>query len=349
MGCSSSKAATGAQSSQSKASQQAANAKALAADKERRAKLDPKDFIISQRTKEVIVREAGSIDGEQFNIENCVDCDIFLLDHMDSSFVDDCKNCRIFLGPTMSSVFIRNCIDCSFMIACRQFRSRDCENCRFALMATTEPVIETSKNMQFACLDFFYFSLGEQLERANIKVWNNKWWQIHDFNKNAENPNWSVFPQEDVCQILRTTTCTNITENELTMDCCVPVTLGCRPKPFADSCFVVFMPESQALVVAFLARARLEDWVLCRTRATPLSPDRAKQLFAWTKENLAARCVGQEMTGIEVCGLGIHASVANALGTTGLAAGADRNIRVVPTAETPDLAKKFFETWKDEI
>merc|ERR1719235_1866517 len=137
--------------------------------------------------------------------------------------MDQCENCRVFIGPIESSVFIRNCTNCDIVLACQQFRSRDCLNCRFALFCMTEPIIETSKNMQFACFDFFYFSLKDQFRKAGLKVWNNKWWMIHDFNKNIQDPNWSLFPQDDVAGMLRIAQCTAIASDEQSMDKVVPV------------------------------------------------------------------------------------------------------------------------------
>lgn len=329
------------------AAQRAAKA---AAEKSRREKLNPADFVVSGRSRETIVKREGSIDGEQFCIENCRDCDIFLFDHLDSSFVDECENCRIFVGPVRSSIMIRTCKNCSFVIACRQFRTRDCDDCRFALFCTTQPSIETSVRVQFACFDFVYFSLREQIAKANLTLWNNKWWQIHDFNQNQENPNWSLLPEADVPSLLRAEECAGMAAEELAMDRVVPVTLGCRPRPVEESCFVVFLPQSDEFVEAFLARAsKTEGWTLCRARSTVLSEDRIKSLFSWTKEkNMASRCKGQELVGVEVCGVNITDAVQKVLTTTGLSIGS-RNIRVIPKELAATLAKAFFEVWKDDI
>mmetsp|Transcript_82307 Transcript_82307/g.145927 ORF Transcript_82307/g.145927 Transcript_82307/m.145927 type:complete len:354 (+) Transcript_82307:94-1155(+) len=338
--------------SKQKAGNQLANpdakARAKAKAAEERKKLDPKDFIISGKNAEVIIREEGSINGEQFNVEECKDCDIFLFDHLATVFIDVCENCRIFIGPIESSIFIRNCRSCNFITACQQFRCRDCTDCRFGLLSTTEPIIETSTNMQFACFDFFYFSLREQFKKAGLPVVNNKWWQIHDFNKNDGNPNWSLLPQEEVPNLLRTSACTSITAEELAMDRVVPVTLGSRSWPHAETCFVIFLPQSEVLVETFLGKAcKTEGWSLCRARATVLCEERLKTLLAWTKERgLEKKCKGQEITGIEVCGAGVSQQVPVVLGEM---AGNSKCIRIVPEPVKDAYAKAFFEVWKDEI
>jgi len=314
-------------------------------------KLNPKDYIFSKRSGEVLVKDAGAIDGQQFNIEECKDCDIFLFDVIATGFIDECENCRIFVGPVETSIFVRNCTNCDFIIACQQFRSRDCKDCKFSLLCTTEPIIETSSNMQFACFDFTYFSLAKQLQTAGLTVWNNKWSMVYDFNRNADRPNWSLLPQEQASKLARIELCPgNITPEEMEMDRVVPITLGARPWPSEESCFVVFLPDSDVYIEGFLSKvARTDGWHLCRTRMTPLPEEQAKELLRWAKEKkLVSQIKGREITGIEVCGPGIWKQVQTTLSTTGLAAGS-ASIRVVPEQETRVLAKAFFEVWKDEI
>lgn len=55
---------------------------------------------------------------------------------MDSSStlsIDDCENCRIFIGPSQSSVFVRTTKNSNLIIACGQFRSRDCKDLKILL------------------------------------------------------------------------------------------------------------------------------------------------------------------------------------------------------------------------
>ena len=53
------------------------------------------------------------------------------------------------------------------------------EDCKLSLYCGTEPIVESSQNMQFACFDFNYFSLRGQMARAGLKPWNNKWWMVY--------------------------------------------------------------------------------------------------------------------------------------------------------------------------
>ncbi|CAE7526954.1 Rp2 [Symbiodinium sp. CCMP2456] len=311
--------------------------------------LNPADYVFSKQTDAVLIRKEGTIDGEQFNLEECKNCDIFLLDTIATSFVDDCHNCRVFIGPVETSVFIRNCTSCSFVIACQQYRCRDCQDCKLSLYCGTEPIIESSQNMQFACFDFNYFSLRGQMARAGLKPWNNKWWMVYDFNKNEDKPNWGLLNQDEASSLLRLEACAAVvTPEELENERVVPITLGSRPWPTKETCFVVFLPDSETLVEAFLSKATAK-WAICRARSMVLQEEQLKTFFAWAKEpKLASKCKGQEMTGIQVCGQDVQKQVQDALNLTGMATGA-KNIRIIPEKETEALAKSFFETWKDEV
>jgi len=215
--------------------------------------------------------------------------------------------------------------------------------------------------MEFACFDFAYFSLREHIAEAGLKLWNNKWWQVYDFNKKGpeELSNWSLLPQSRATSLLHVDKCSVLSREELTMNRVVPITLGSRPRPHQETCFVIFLPQQQVdvLLEAFLARVeKTEAWVLCRVRSMVLNSDKAKNLFAWSKEStsLAQRCQKQdgcnapEWTGVELCGDGINLQVQEAFENTGLALGF-RNIRIVPREHREVLAKAFFEVWKDEI
>lgn len=51
---------------------------------------------------QVVVREPGSIGGQQFIVEECSECDVYLLDHTAALNIDLCTDCRIFTGPCES-------------------------------------------------------------------------------------------------------------------------------------------------------------------------------------------------------------------------------------------------------
>jgi protein XRP2 len=60
-------------------------------------------------------------------------------------------------------------------------------------MCTTAPVVESSKGLRFGCWRAQYFDLKEQLDAANLNVYQNKWSEIYDFTPNKEakdDSNW---------------------------------------------------------------------------------------------------------------------------------------------------------------
>jgi len=63
----------------------------------------------------------------------------------------------------MCSVFLRECIDSAFVLPCSQFRARDCHRCDVFLYCATQPIIESSAHMRFACLRMFYNELKGKL------------------------------------------------------------------------------------------------------------------------------------------------------------------------------------------
>lgn len=54
------------------------------------------------RARQVLVREPGSIGGQQFIVDECTSCDAYLLDHTAALTIDACTDCRIFTGPCES-------------------------------------------------------------------------------------------------------------------------------------------------------------------------------------------------------------------------------------------------------
>ena len=157
-------------------------------------RLDPKDFIISKRSNETIVRRPGQIAGQSFMIEECNNCHIYLLDHSAAVNIDLCVNCTIVVGPCESSVFIRDCTDSSFIIACQQLRMRDSNNLRLLLsVAASQPTIESSDNLQLSAYRYSYPELSTQFKAAGLSPFNAHWDNVHDFHA-KDGLHWSYAP-----------------------------------------------------------------------------------------------------------------------------------------------------------
>ncbi|KAK2144811.1 hypothetical protein LSH36_729g02029 [Paralvinella palmiformis] len=124
--------------------------------RDKRPTLDPKDYMFDKLKGETIGKLPGSLNGQQFIIQNCEDCNIYIFDHTATVSVDDCVNCRIFLAPIKTSVFIRDCKDCKLMVACQQFRTRDCHRLDVFLSCVTQPIIEATTGVKFGCFQYYY-------------------------------------------------------------------------------------------------------------------------------------------------------------------------------------------------
>eukprot|EP00434_Breviolum_minutum_P032661 symbB.v1.2.028885.t2/scaffold3106.1/size66573/1 len=114
------------------------------------ARLNP--YLIGKRQGCSIWRKPGSVGapGAQMNIEDLVDCKVYICDKTEQTFVDECSACEMLIGPCEGATFIRDCKNCTFWVATRQLRTRNCTACQFFLHSHTEPIIEASKDLGFA-------------------------------------------------------------------------------------------------------------------------------------------------------------------------------------------------------
>ena len=155
------------------------------------------NFKFIGRKNEVLIKKPGDgIKGQQFMIDQCSGCTIFLLDNISTITIDDCKDCRIFVAPCTSSLFLRTTTNSTLQVACGQFRSRDCYNCDILLYSQSQPVIESSDNLRFGCFQFYYPELAQQFRDAGLSVWKNNWSDLYDFTKKPGRLHFSYLKAE---------------------------------------------------------------------------------------------------------------------------------------------------------
>jgi hypothetical protein len=75
----------------------------------------------------------NTIDGQPFDIADCNNATLLVLDNTDQVQIDNVVGSRIFVAASSESIFVRDCKDCTFVVACKQLRTRDCTNCTFYL------------------------------------------------------------------------------------------------------------------------------------------------------------------------------------------------------------------------
>lgn len=313
---------------------------------------DPKDFMFSNLKGQVCIKEPGQINGQMFIIEDCEDCDIYVCDYTAQVQIDYCKNCRIFVGPSESSIFIRNCENCKCIIACQQYRARECVDCDTLLFASTAPVVESSKNMRFGCFRFFYFNLAQQFKSVNMSVYDNKWSEVYDFT--PTDGNFSFLPLDtkaaDLVKPLSAVGASFVTSEEDAAHSdteVVPLTVGLRGKEFAgvERAFVLVLPAAVDDAAQTIFSKLGAGIHLIQTKQLKLTTQKAKQLLQkCTQPAIAAAATNAMCVGVEVAGAGALAAAQAAVA----AAGGDSKAYVSADADAAAYENNlFFEQWRD--
>lgn len=206
--------------------------------------IDPKDYTFSGLKGEVVGRLPGKVAGQQFVIQDCENCSIYIFDHSATITIDDCVNCQLFLGPIKGSVFFRDCKDCKCIVACQQFRTRDCRKLEVFLCCATQPIIESSTGMKFGCFQYYYPELALQFKDAGLSIFNNTWSNIHDFTPVSGNNNWDLLPENAVVQdYVPLPSSEELKGVRISTDAAksiIPITRGRREKNSDESCLAVF-------------------------------------------------------------------------------------------------------------
>jgi len=102
-----------------------------------------------------------------FDIADCEDSTLIVLDHTEQVQIDQIKNCRVLIAACASSIFIRNCDNCTFYTCCRQLRLRDVTNSRFFIFSMAEVHIEFSSGLQFAPFNGGYPEHAQHLKEVS--------------------------------------------------------------------------------------------------------------------------------------------------------------------------------------
>jgi Tubulin binding cofactor C len=147
---------------------------------------------------EPLVKRPGEIDGQMFNISDCENVTIAIMDVTEQIQIDVVKQSRIFIGACTSSIFIRNCENCVFYTCCRQLRLRDVKNCIFYIYSMAEVHIEFTSDVKFASFNGGYPEHATHLAKATLNLNHNLWYDIFDHNDPQKtNANWSLLPENE--------------------------------------------------------------------------------------------------------------------------------------------------------
>lgn len=269
----------------------------------------PEDYMIQDVKGETVGRMPGTVQGQQLLIQNCQDANIYIFDYSATITIDDCTNCNFFIGPVKQSLFIRDCQQCRLVLACQQFRTRDCRHIDAFFLCESQPIIESSSKMRLGCFRFFYPELESQFKASGLSIFNNNWSNIHDFTPVPdEAPNFSFLPEdakvEDFVPLPTVEPFSTVQINLDLAQSVVPQTLGKRRKPFDESCLIVFFNDggSYDRAVTFLDTMRKQnpDCLLVQTRELTMQQDAAARVFA--SDSYASAVKQGPVIGIEFCG-----------------------------------------------
>lgn len=261
-------------------------------DRKDQPQIDPKDYTISDKTGGLYGRLPGTIDGQQFMIERCKDTSIYLFDHCATVTIDGCENCTIFVGPTKGSVNIRNSVNCTCYLACQQFRTRDCRKMNTYMLCDTQPIIESSSGMKFACLQMYYPQLEEQLKSAGLSVYNNLWYKIYDFTPLDQGNNWSHI-SPDARKPLAVAQNEELSSIDFSCEIgnsVIPVTMGkSHVRRYDDSCLIVFFHTMHSQCKEFLSElSKTTEYDIIQSKEIKLTGEDIERIFKQDKYNKLA-------------------------------------------------------------
>uniref|UniRef100_A0A7S2W7D6 C-CAP/cofactor C-like domain-containing protein n=1 Tax=Mucochytrium quahogii TaxID=96639 RepID=A0A7S2W7D6_9STRA len=160
-------------------------------------------------SNEVLIRDKDdgvlSVDdvkeGQDVRFENVKKCTIHLKHQTGAVRFLNLSDCKVFIGPVAGSCFFENCKNCTFMIASRQIRIHDSQDCDFYLHVLSRPIIEHCKTLRFAPYALEYDLLQEQIEKSGLAAEraSTMWQDVDDFRwlRQQQSPNWCILPDSD--------------------------------------------------------------------------------------------------------------------------------------------------------
>lgn len=279
---------------------------------DKREKVDPKDFMLTGLKNETVGRLPGKLNGQQFVIQDCENCNIYVFDYSATITIDDCVNCRIILGPVKGSVFFRDCKDIKCVVACQQFRTRDCKKMDVFLCCATQPIIESSTGMKFGCYQYYYPELAFHFKDAGLSIFNNNWSNIHDFTPVSGETNWSLLPEDAVVL-----DCVPLPDPESEFKSVrvsteasrsiVPLTKGGRRTESEESCLFVFFAGDYTTANArkLIDEVAPKGFVLIQTKEVSMRPEDVNRVFQNNTESLTEWITKGPVVALELNGDGV--------------------------------------------
>ncbi|EGR31078.1 retinitis pigmentosa 2, putative [Ichthyophthirius multifiliis] len=172
-------------------------------------KKDKSNFYFRRKENQTLQKLPGSLNGSDFAISNCINCEIYIFDYLAQVFVDDCKNCKVYIGPTKGSIFVRDCQDIQLHSSSAQLRISDSKNISALIYSQSDPTLENTSGLILGPYNFIYPGFKEHFQLSELRpgflfkniqnilqinVDEDKWSQVFDFTPNSSCKNWDLLP-----------------------------------------------------------------------------------------------------------------------------------------------------------
>lgn len=159
-------------------------------------------FISTWRGKSFL--RHGQVAGQQLQLEYLDDCQVMVLDPLDSITVDDCEGGELIIAACEGSVFLRNCKNMTVHVVCKQLRARDCENIELHIFTTTDPVVEMSHHMSFRPFHLRLPDLVKSFNACRLNPKLNRFVHVYDFTVDEPSlpkPHFTVHYPDHGCEM----------------------------------------------------------------------------------------------------------------------------------------------------
>lgn len=150
-------------------------------------------YTFKDQKGQTLVKLPGTINGQVFNMEKLVDCEVYILDISETIYVDNCVNCKFYVAPVRSSFFMRESQNSTCSVACKQLRVKNCTDFTFFLYCQSDPHIESSFDMKFAPYNFSYPGQDLDFKKAGFDPNANRWCKVYD-HSSSTGTHFSLLP-----------------------------------------------------------------------------------------------------------------------------------------------------------
>ncbi|EKX74384.1 conserved hypothetical protein [Theileria equi strain WA] len=126
-------------------------------------------------------------------------CEIILLNTVESAYLSNIRNSIIWIGIAKSSIIIDSISDIVLITSCGQLRISNGTNCRFFVDTVTPPIIESSEGMKFSKNHVGYPNYKEELKKSGLEEGLLESQEtIIDFSWHhpEKSPNWEICEQK---------------------------------------------------------------------------------------------------------------------------------------------------------